>query len=91
MPAPDTLHGVLQVMKEVVGGEVASDDSLLQEGLDSPGPGELRNVMSASFKVNLPPILTFTHPSISAIAHASQRVSSGSRAWPASSNAAAWP
>ena len=67
-PSPETLHKVLQAVKEVVGGEVAPDDSLMEAGLDSLGAVELRNALSASFKVDLPATLTFDHPSASAMA-----------------------
>lgn len=67
-PSSETLQKVLQAVKEVVGGEVAPDDSLMEAGLDSLGAVELRNALSTSFKVELPATLTFDHPSASAIA-----------------------
>lgn len=67
-PSPETLQKVLQAVKEVVGGDVAPDDSLMEAGLDSLGAVELRNALSASFKVDLPATLTFDHPSAAAVA-----------------------
>ena len=64
----ETLHRVLQAVQEVVGSEVAANESLMEAGLDSLGAVELRNALSARFEVNLPATLTFDHPTPSSIA-----------------------
>jgi len=59
---------VSETVRRVLGSEASSDKPLMQAGMDSLGAVELRNALNSAFGVDLPPTVTFDHPTIAALA-----------------------
>ncbi|KAI8473970.1 MAG: hypothetical protein J3K34DRAFT_383389, partial [Monoraphidium minutum] len=59
---------VAGAVASVVGRELPPDAPLMESGLDSLGAVELRNALADMFEVELPPTLTFDHPTPAALA-----------------------
>jgi len=59
---------IAALVRELLGGNVAPDQPLMEAGLDSLSAVELRNTLEASFGLELPATLMFDYPSIGALA-----------------------
>ena len=59
---------VAATVQTILGSTVHSTQPLMEAGLDSLGAVELRNALSAKFRLDLPPTVTLDYPSVAALA-----------------------
>lgn len=70
MDTASVLEGVSSAVQSVIGKTPATEQPLMECGLDSLGAVELRNSLAARFSLtDLPATLTYDYPTVEAIAN----------------------
>lgn len=59
---------LLNIATSIIGSDVASDQPLMEAGLDSIGAVEFRNAVQSQFMVELPATMTFDYPTVQTMA-----------------------
>lgn len=63
----DIEEAVLSLVRGLVGQDVAQDQPFMEAGLDSLGAVELRNAVSAKYRLDLPATLLFDYPNAASL------------------------
>ena len=66
--ARDVLSEVQNIVYGFLGTSFPADQPLMEAGLDSLGAVELRNSLSSTFGMEMPPTITFDYPTPAALA-----------------------